>query len=132
VLAGISNSSARHVVFLSGDEHISCVTRIKVTRFDENGGAPSECVVRSIHSSGLYTPYPFANSLKEELAGNETFCFAHGTHRYRCEVSTSFPECGEGFALVTAYPEGNKIEVLFDGSRKRVHYTAIGDGPWQP
>jgi hypothetical protein len=132
VLAGISNSSARHVVFLSGDEHISCVTRIKVTRFDENGGAPSECVVRSIHSSGLYTPYPFANSLKEELAGNETFCFAHGTHRYRCEVSTSFPECGEGFALVTADPEGNKIEVLFDGSRKRVHYTAIGDGPWQP
>lgn len=92
LLAHIADQQIRNVVFLSGDEHLSCVTRGEIT-------APSgkKARIHSVHSSPLYGPFPFANSRREDLAGRETFTFGGG---YACRVITRFGPAGDGFAVL--------------------------------
>lgn len=61
----------RNVVFLSGDYHCSAYCRISLRK-----GAAAPVTAHSIVSSGLYSPYPFANARAEDLE----LCF-RGTHR---------------------------------------------------
>ena len=66
----------------------------------------------SIHSSGLYSPFPFANSMQDSLACCESF----RSGAFTVEVSTEFALPGDGFALVRARKDGGswRIRCLFD------------------
>ncbi|MES2019588.1 MAG: alkaline phosphatase D family protein [Pseudomonadota bacterium] len=102
LLAHIAGHGMRNVVFLSGDEHISCVATLLVA---PPGGAPA-VAIRSIHSSALYAPYPFANSVPEDLADSgDAFSFADPAAvfagQFGCSVTVEYAG-GDGFALVTA------------------------------
>jgi len=129
LLALLVREPFRNVVFLSGDEHVSFVTWAKVTEQSTN----ASIVLRSIHSSGLYTPYPFANSTPEDLAANETFCFELAGSRFRCEVKTEFFDRGAGFAEVTVTPNASgswDYHVDFHGEYGRTAYRSTGNNPW--
>jgi hypothetical protein len=94
LLGYIADQQIRNVVFLSGDEHISFVTRALV----RPAGSSPGVLIHSIHSSALYAPFAFANSLPEDLAEREAFDF--GANRYRCTVHTRFAPPGDGFTVV--------------------------------
>lgn len=116
LLAFIAGHGMRNVVFLSGDEHISCVATLHV----QPPGASPAISIRSIHSSALYAPYPFANSVAEDFAENvDTFRFADPAQvfsgQFSCSVTADYT-CGDGFALVTAaLREGQwRVDCSFD------------------
>lgn len=101
------------IVLLSGDEHLSCVSRIALAR----ASAPRRpTVIHSIQSSALYAPYPFANSIPDDLAGSECFTVADVSDAELCGVDTWFPPPGDGFALVTVERDsrGWSMQVSFD------------------
>ena len=99
VLAQIANERPRTLVFLSGDEHHSCVARVTV----QNLTARTPAVIfHSIHCSGLYSPFPFANGKPADLIKHDSFEFKWGDDEYRCEVKVEedFPAPGDGFATI--------------------------------
>jgi hypothetical protein len=65
LLAFLWREDLSKVVFLSGDEHLSCVVRATVSDIPHTRSV----TVHSVHSSGLYAPYPFANADEADLAG---------------------------------------------------------------
>jgi len=71
LLGFIVGNGIRNVVFLSGDYHTSLFCEMELAA---KGGSPVRAY--SIVSSGLYSPYPFANTRAEDLE----LCF-NGTHR---------------------------------------------------
>jgi cholesterol oxidase len=100
LLAWIGANEIRNVVFLSGDEHLACVARVTIT---PQTGRP--VVVHSVHSSPLFAPFPFANSVREDLVAKETFDFeadvpGQGMKRFECAVDTTFADAGDGFAVL--------------------------------
>jgi cholesterol oxidase len=99
MLALIARHRIRNIIFLSGDEHLSCLSRIELQ--SDSGAA---VVAHSIHSSALYAPYPFANAVPEDLVGEDCFSVCDPevkAPRYTCRVSTYFPDMGDGFAILT-------------------------------
>ena len=63
VVEGITNT-----IFLSGDEHLSCVAKITLEKY----GMKAE--ISSVHASGLYAPYPFANAKEADfIQGSDSF-----------------------------------------------------------
>jgi cholesterol oxidase len=117
LLAGVYRRGADDVVFLSGNEHVSCVARIEISQLDDPG---TVVVAHSVHSSALYAPYPFANAEEEDFAGTEEFEFSHAGTPYRCSVTTWFPSPGDGFAVlsVATVPSGWQVSVHFDRENK--------------
>ncbi len=123
VLERLFLANARGVVFLSGDEHLSCAASVKITL----SGHERELVTHSVHSSALYAPYPFANATEAEFAGDEAFHFADpqwpsalfGPPRhYTCIVRTKFSTRGDGFALLEPKMQGTawNLGVRFFGA----------------
>ena len=116
LLAFLCDHEIGNAVFLSGDEHLSCVAQVSVAR--KAGGSKIE--LRSIHSSALYAPYPFANAVPEDFARLEEFEFKHpmdASLSYVCTVNTEYPQIGDGFALVSVATLASgawRVEVLFD------------------
>jgi phosphodiesterase/alkaline phosphatase D-like protein len=112
LLANVHERGTDDVVFLSGDAHVSNFARIEISKV----GAPGVVVAHSIHSSALYAPYPFANGIEEDFAGNEVFEFVHADAAYRCSVETWHPSRGDGFAVlsVAAEDSGWRVNVRFD------------------
>jgi hypothetical protein len=108
IVEHIAGKKIRNVVFLSGDEHISFATTAVV----RDGAGKELTRFHSIHSSGLYSPFSFANSSQDNLACCEPF----PSGGYQCEISTEFALPGDGFALVRAWREngGWRIGCLFD------------------
>ncbi len=108
IVEHIAEKEIRNVVFLSGDEHISFATTAVV----RDGAGKELTRFHSIHSSGLYSPFSFANSSQDNLA----CCEAFPSGGYQCEISTEFAPPGDGFALVRAWREngGWRIGCLFD------------------
>jgi phosphodiesterase/alkaline phosphatase D-like protein len=101
LLAFIAANEIQNVVFLSGDEHLSCWATGTITEVGSNKRA----VINSIHSSPLYAPYPFANSVPADLKACETIVFADPDaplNRYSCDVKTTFVT-GDGFALLRVF-----------------------------
>ena len=103
LLRFVCDNQIKGVVFLSGDEHISSVTKAHVTCLETG----ASCTLHSIHSSGLFAPYPFANGSPDDFIANDRFEFklssvAGGIREYRCEVETKFFP-GDGFAVATAH-----------------------------
>jgi len=111
VVARIAQEGIRNVVFLSGDEHISFAT----TAIVRSGGA-EVARFHSIHSSGLYAPFAFANATRDSLGQDE--CFDCGP--YSLELRTDFAPPGDGFTLLRVFPEGERwrLEYLFDRERE--------------
>jgi len=117
------------VVFLSGDEHRCCTASATFDSTDP------PIVVRSIHCSGMYAPFPFANSIPEDFARKETlrvyapFPFANSSleatkpgqapklkpERTWAVTSKFFPP-GQGFGVIHVQPEPDRwtVRVTFD------------------
>jgi phosphodiesterase/alkaline phosphatase D-like protein len=104
LLAHLCDHALNHTVFLSGDEHVGCVARVRIQRLGDDGRVRAEATCHSVHTPALYAPYPFANSLAEHFADNEVFQFSlpgeQGLRRYRCAVHTWRPAVGDGFVLL--------------------------------
>src|SRR6185369_919133 len=117
LLAGIYKRGTDDVVFLSGDEHLSNVATIEISKL----GVPGKVVVaHSVHSSAMYAPYPFANAIEEDFATNDEFDFTYQDANYRCRVRTWFPSRGDGFAVlsVAAARRGWQVSVRFDREKQ--------------
>ena len=135
VLTHIAREKIRNVVFVSGDEHLACVARVVV---DAGDGDP--VVFHSVHSSPLFAPFPFANSVREDLVAHEVFDFhptrdrnngtvaedgnagdgggdaQAGGREFRCHVDTEFAPPGDGFAILRVYHKGGAwtMQCVFD------------------
>lgn len=114
LLAFIARRQIHDVVFLSGDEHISFNAILTVTPPQLPAVA-----IRSIHSSGLYAPFPFANSTPDDLVDDaDTFDFPdprNGTASYHCKV-THCCHPGDGFAVIQVAAAASRwaLECRFD------------------
>jgi hypothetical protein len=119
LLTHIAAKDIRNVIFLSGDEHVSFVVSADIT--DKATGKVTR--IRSIHSSGLYSPFPFANSVAESLCFEDDFEFGD----YRCQVARLEVMPGDGFALlrVSGEPGAWSVRCCFD----RASDTKAG-GAW--
>jgi len=118
-----------NVVFLSGDEHVPFVTWAKITDLSNC----TSIVIRSIHSSPLYAPFPFSNAGPEDLAGDETFDFEVAGKSFRCEVKTKFFTCGAGFAKISVKPSSShswNYQVEFRGEHCVQTCQSTGNAPW--
>jgi hypothetical protein len=113
VLAKLFQYRAQRVIFLSGDEHLSCVARITLTR----DGSNEEIVAHSVHSSALYAPYPFANSVEADFPADDRFDFTHDGYTYQCRVETEFPRPGDGFAVLSVRGDQTCRQVFVDFDR---------------
>ena len=72
LLKFICDGEINGVVFLSGDEHVSSVTTAKVYCKETD----KCCMFHSIHSSGLFSPYSFANGSSNDFIEDDLFEFA--------------------------------------------------------
>jgi alkaline phosphatase D len=109
------------VVFLSGDEHRSGFVSARIEAVD--GEAAPVCL-HSIHSSGLYTPWPFAVTNVEDFAAPEHFSFPGPRGQVlRCTVSAWADFPGDGFALLRQ--RGGALEVWFDRAGRALHESAV-------
>jgi phosphodiesterase/alkaline phosphatase D-like protein len=109
LLAYIADNEMRDVFFLSGDEHISFVTRAVV----ENKTSHKTGTIYAIHNSPLYAPFPFANATTDNLALKESFDFPGDRKDYKCDVSTPFSTTGDGFSLLRASCKPGGWEVIY-------------------
>jgi cholesterol oxidase len=91
-------------VFLSGDEHRDCVAAAELR---ETSGALITRV-HSIHAAAVYAPYPFANSLDEDIVASETIHIAGpgGSYHYDCVVSATRPAAGDGVTFLSVRHDG--------------------------
>lgn len=58
----IVDNNIDNVVFLSGDEHLCCAATATLSKEGK-----SSRTIASVHASGLYAPFPFANSKVEDF-----------------------------------------------------------------
>lgn len=99
LLARLWHHQARHVVFVSGDEHLGCVCQITISCPE----APERDVTAwSVHCPALYAPFPFANSRREDFVPRESFplCTPLAGTNLVCHVDTWYPRAGDGFAVL--------------------------------
>ena len=113
LLALLCDHELNRVVFLSGDAHTSLVAQATVT----SGG--HRAALWSVHSSGLYCPFPFVNDSADDYSGRETFCFEQPgppPRGYRCTVEVVESAPGDGFAtlILTGSDQGRRgLQVRF-------------------
>jgi alkaline phosphatase D len=108
------------VVFLSGDEHRSGFVSACIEAVD---GEPAPVRLHSIHSSGLYTPWPFAVTNPEDFAAPESFTFPGPEGQVlRCTVSAWADFPGDGFALLRQ--RGGALALWFDRAGRALHEGA--------
>lgn len=132
VLTHIAREKIRNVVFVSGDEHLACVARVEVAAVD---GEP--VVFHSVHSSPLFAPFPFADSVREDLVAREEFDFhptrdrddgadddndsrddeQGGGRVFHCRVDTKFAVPGDGFVILRLYQEDDAWMMQCDFDR---------------
>lgn len=92
----LADNQMHNTVFLSGDEHHSFECDITISK-----PGYRDVQVKSIHSSGLYAPYPFANGRPSDLVQSETFqCGGLSVKVTTNELSTR-----NGFVVVTHTPD---------------------------
>jgi cholesterol oxidase len=117
LLAYIANRQMSNLVFLSGDEHHSCIATVRLYALGESGDANNpRSVIHSIHSSALHAPFPFANGEPADLAGEEEFSFPNPEQSAKypwakigVSVTTHFVKnCGDGFAMLECARAGAK------------------------
>jgi hypothetical protein len=123
LLAFIAERRLENVVFLSGDAHLSCVSRAELSFEAAAPERSTPVVVHSIISSALYAPYPFANDRQGDLLADGSFEFSWppGGTTGQCGINTYFPCCGDAFAVVRIgrNSQGWNLTVEFEGARER-------------
>lgn len=104
LLGFIAQHRIRNTVFLSGDEHLASACQIRLWA----AGQPrsSAVSVLSLHTPGLYAPFPFSNGRVQDFKPQDRFSFGYqapdgGRHRFRCALTTAFSDNGDGFLVVT-------------------------------
>ncbi len=100
VLAYIAENNIKQVVFLSGDEHRSCVARAELC---DMVGNPIT-TVHSVHTGAMYAPYPFANAIGEDFVLCETIDIGG---RFRCVVNAMLPTAGDGATYLSVRQQGS-------------------------
>ena len=122
----IAAKELRNVVFLSGDEHLGCVAiadlSVVICKQTKNAR------IVSIHASGLYAPFPFANAKPEDFVeGCDDFSLGGLT----CSVKTCFTPAGSTFASigVTSSSGAPKVEVDFWVNGQMLNCGNVLD-PW--
>ena len=101
LLGFIAEHQIHNVIFLSGDEHISCIAEAQLS-FD---GRQPPVTIHSIHASPLYGPYPFANARIDDFANSEAFCQpylddSNTANRVHVKVNTTISLAGDAFGLL--------------------------------
>jgi cholesterol oxidase len=96
VVRSVADRGCSNLVFLSGDEHLSCDATISIAIDGQDA-----CKIRSIHCSGLYAPLPFANSSPEDLIAQEIWSFKENGKEYSCTIETVFREDVRGFGSLS-------------------------------
>lgn len=91
-----------NTVFLSGDEHHSMIAEVILASRTDPGKPPVKIV--SVHSSGLYAPYPFANGHPNEMMQMDSFLLSS----VKVSASTRFAPSGDGFARLRVRSDGNE------------------------
>ncbi|MFA3918912.1 alpha/beta fold hydrolase [Ruegeria hyattellae] len=104
ILGHIAKKQIKNIVFLSGDEHRACLATGEILN------AQDQQVTRfaSVHTSALWAPFPFANSLEEDTADLETFTFDLAGGQFSCVVKTERPVAGDGPTFVSVRELGNE------------------------
>jgi alpha-beta hydrolase superfamily lysophospholipase len=92
VLDYIAQNGISHVVFLSGDEHRGCIASIEL----RNSIGMVLARAHSVHTAAMYAPFPFANSLDEDIVPSESFDVTFGSTTYTCVVNAMRPPAGDG------------------------------------
>jgi cholesterol oxidase len=114
LLAHIVEQQVPNVIFLSGDEHHSCSATAKLWQLErERPVADTATIIHSIHSSGLYSPYAFANGRREDLACFDRFDFTMNGRSYRCEVTLNIDSPRDGFAVVECHQNAAQPAVYY-------------------
>ncbi|HEX6295492.1 MAG TPA: alkaline phosphatase D family protein [Burkholderiales bacterium] len=119
LLAFIARNRIRNVVFLSGDFHCSLFCEMALTH-----GSGQPVPAYSIVSSGLYSPYPFANTRMQDLEChfNDGLDRRFGAPGMRdLHVTYEVFEAGpaDSFAFMDVAPAGMTVEFRSVGFRIR-------------
>jgi len=122
LLAFIAHHKIRGVVFLSGNEHLSNAVEATIS---ESGSKPVR--ILSILSSGLHSPFPFANAIEADYELPDAFSFPYGSKaaQYSCGVTKREFVSGDGFAIVRLLCVAGKWKVAWSFDR------ALGQTPWE-
>ena len=111
VLAYIAKKEIKGVVFLSGDEHRGCVATVDLC--DAAGTLITQ--VHSLHTAAVYAPYPFANSLDEDIVASETIVIADPNYgNYQCVVNTTRPPPGDGVTFLRVRQVGTAWKLDYE------------------
>ncbi|MFT4103383.1 MAG: alkaline phosphatase D family protein, partial [Burkholderiaceae bacterium] len=124
VLRGIHARKIRNVIFLAGDLHVSLVSSMRLQAPDA-AGPDDAVVVHAIVSSGLHSPWPFANTRPEELMTDGAFRLpdplagveAGAGTALEARIVTHGLSTGNGFAIARLDPETGgawRLTVTFD------------------
>ena len=106
----IAQERIENLIFISGDEHISCHAQLEIQHPDGTQ------IVHSIHSSGLYSPLPFVNSIAEDFAEHDQFVLDSSSDSLKAAVNARFFP-GDGFAELQFIKEGNQWLMLCNFNR---------------
>ncbi|MCY7371031.1 MAG: alkaline phosphatase D family protein [Polaromonas sp.] len=109
LLAFIAIKEIENVVFLSGDEHLGCVAIADLSGVKPCGGVARARIV-SIHASGLYAPFPFANSRAQDFVQGID-CFSVGA--VQCIATARFTPPGSLYARLRVQIRGGTPSVGF-------------------
>jgi choline dehydrogenase-like flavoprotein/pimeloyl-ACP methyl ester carboxylesterase len=111
LLAHIADTGACNLVFLSGDEHQSCVASVAVQNMTNENAKP--VLFHSIHCSGMYSPFPFANGKPADLFDSDCFEFEVGGNLYNCKVAITYAQPADGFATIQCVRGNNGWSIEF-------------------
>ncbi len=111
----IVTEEIKGVVFLSGDEHLSCVASATLSKPGKN-----EIKIASVHASGLYAPFPFANARRQDFIDGLDDFPTGGIH---CSAMTQFVPAGNNFTTIEVKRVGSQTvvsaEFIVAGERLR-------------
>ena len=126
LLDHIVQNGIRNVIFLSGDEHLFCLAKARITAKDGKSA-----LIHSIHCSPMYAPLPFANATAAEFPEVDTFDFLapEGPRtEYNC-IAWSEVQKGirSGYTeIVTAHDQGTwTVKVRFQDANEK------NPAPWR-
>lgn len=94
----------QNVIFLSGDEHLSCYASGCLSSSHEAGNN-GEIVFHSIHCSALYAPFPFANSKPRNFLAPDRFSVSNSGLNCVVKLERFMP--GDGFMFLSLEQVGN-------------------------
>jgi cholesterol oxidase len=123
VLGTIIHEKIPHVVFVSGDLHLSSVS--KLTLCSDHG----EMIAWQIVSSGLYAPMPFANADLDDYDWNRPVRAAA-----RDDAGSRIDICAESGVLCSGAPHFLRVdaEQAYDGWSLSVRVGGHDGAPMQP